>query len=235
MTPYHRQPPRISQIVFSLLACVSALTLLGHALWAPSRAQTNSERAVEFRIPAHVPIRVQLSKEKEKAIKDLKNSTWHQDFQLEVTNTSDKPIYFLDLWLILPDFINPSGRPDGFVLKYGRMDFLDFNTRPISTDIPIAPGSTYVFEIPEQFRKGWASHKQRDNVPDPKTLELSLTQLSFGDGSGFIGHDGKPYPYKREQSSNNQCAESPPTKTIASADSLTRAAIIVPVNFFRVR
>lgn len=154
-----------------------------------SHAHTGTERVVEFKIPKHVPIKVKLKSEKEKAIKDLKNEKWYQDFQIEVTNTSDKPIYFLDMWLILPDFINPSGRPDGFVLKYGRMDFLDFDTRPISTDIPIAPGSTYVFEIPEQFRKGWAAHKQRDNVSDPRRLELSLTQLSFGDGSGFIGSD----------------------------------------------
>ncbi|HEX5703818.1 MAG TPA: hypothetical protein VFX97_11505 [Pyrinomonadaceae bacterium] len=143
-----------------------------------------------------MPIKVRLKREKEKAIKDLTNASWYEDFQLEVTNTSDKPIYFLNLWLILPELINRSGRPDGFVLNYGRMDFLAFDTRPISTDIPIAPGSTYVFEIPEQFQKGWAAHKQRDNVSDPKKLELSLTQLSFGDGSGFIRSDARPFPFK---------------------------------------
>lgn len=134
MTLQSRQPVKTSQIVFSLLAFVSAMALLGHALWEPSRAQSSSERIVEFTIPKHVPIKVKLKREKEKAIKDLRNEKWYQDFQIEVTNTSDKPIYFLDLWLILPELINPSGRPDGFVLKYGRMDFLDFDTRPISTD-----------------------------------------------------------------------------------------------------
>lgn len=191
-----KTPAKFSHIAFALLVFVGGSGLFAHAL--PSRAQTTSERVVEFKIPKHVPIKVKLKREKEKAIKDLGNASWYEDFQLEVTNTSDKPIYFLDLWLILPDFINPSGRPDGFVLNYGRMDFLGFDTRPNSTDIPIAPGSTYVFEIPEQFQKGWAAHKGRDNVPDPKKLELSLTQLSFGDGSGFIGRDGRPFPYIRE-------------------------------------
>lgn len=192
MTRPHSQPAKISQMVFSLLAFVGALLLLGHAFWGSSRAQASSERVVEFKIPEHVPIKVKLKKEKEKAIKDLKNSTWHQDFQLEVTNTSDKPIYFLDLWLILPELVNPSGRPDGFVFRYGRVDFIDFDTRPVPTDIPIEPGATHVFEIPERFQKGWAAHKQRDNLPNPKKLELSLTQLGFGDGSGFIGRDGRP-------------------------------------------
>ncbi|MFY9620944.1 MAG: hypothetical protein WAQ99_14120 [Pyrinomonadaceae bacterium] len=142
-----------------------------------------------------MPIKVKLKSEKEKAIKDLSNASWYEDFQLEVTNTSDKPIYFLDLWLILPDFINSSGRPDGFVLRYGRIEFVDFDTRAASTDIPIQPGSTYVFEIPDRYQKGWAAHKERDNRPDPTKIEISLTQLSFGDGTGFIGSDARPFPF----------------------------------------
>ena len=230
MTRHRSQRAKISQLVFSLLAFVSGLSLLGHAVWAPSRAQSSSERVVEFKIPKHVPIKVKLKREKEQAIKDLRNGTWPQDFQLEVTNVSEKPIYFLELWLVLPELINPSGRPDGFVLRVGRMAYVDFDTRPIPTDVPIQPGSTYVFEIPDQFRRGWMAHKQRDNRPDAKRLEISFTQLSFGDGTGFNGSDAKPFPYRREQSSKNGCSESPPTKAIAS--SLTPGAAMVPVKFF---
>jgi hypothetical protein len=197
MTRHQSQPAKISKIVFALLAFISSSALLANAILSPSQAQTDSERVVEFTIPKHLPIKVKLKKEKEKAIKDLKNEKWYQDFQIEVTNTSDKPIYFLSIWLILPEFVNPSGRPDGFSFTFGRMDFVDFDMRPSSTDIPLAPGGTHIFEIPDQFQKGWAAHKQRDNVSDPRRMELSLTQLSFGDGSGFIGRDGRPYPYKR--------------------------------------
>jgi len=232
MTRPHRQSAKISKIVFAVLAFISALALLANAVWEPSRAQTSSERVVEFQIPKHVPIKVKLKKEKEKAIKDLRNEKWYQDFQIEVTNTSDKPIYFLAIWLILPELVNPSGRPDGFSFTFGRMDFVDFDMRPSSTDIPLAPGGTHIFEIPDQFQKGWAAHKQRDNISDPKKLEISLTQLHFGDGTGFVGSDGKPFPYRREQSSNNPCEESPPRKSIAVADSFTPAVPILPVNFF---
>lgn len=187
----------VTSLLFAVLAFGCSVALFTNGFWSQSNAQTSSERVVEFKIPKHVPIKVKLKREKEKAIKDLRNEKWHQDFQLEVTNTSDKPIYFLVVWLILPELVNPSGRPDGFSLTFGRMDFVDFDMRPNSTDIPLAPGGTHIFEIPDQFQKGWAAHKQRDNVSDPRRLELSLTQLSFGDGSGFIGHDGIPFPYIR--------------------------------------
>jgi len=192
----HLQSPKFSRILFALLGFVCAVALLANALWL-SEAQTSSERVVEFQIPKHVPIKVKLKKEKEKAIKDLRNGTWYEDFQLEVTNTSDKPIYFLSIWLVLPESINPSGRPDGFSFNFGRMEFVDFDARPVPTDIAIQPGATYLFEIEDRFQKGWAAHKQRDNLPDPKKLEISLTQLSFGDGTGFNGSDARPYPYRR--------------------------------------
>lgn len=211
MTPGPKHIARLSRLAFSVFAFVSAVALLANALWGPSRAQTTPERTVEFKIPKHVPIKLKLKHEKEKAIKDLRNQNWYEDFQLEVTNVSDKPIYFLEIWLVLPELINPSGHPDGFALRYGRMAFVNLDARAIATDIPIQPGSTYIFDIPERLRKGWAMHKQRDNRPDPRNLEISFTQLSFGDGTGFNGSDAKPFPYKRERSSN-PCVDSPPKK-----------------------
>lgn len=51
------------------------------------------ERQVENTIPKHVPLDVKLTKAKEKNWKDLKNENWARDFEVEVTNTEDKPIY----------------------------------------------------------------------------------------------------------------------------------------------
>jgi hypothetical protein len=54
------------------------------------------ERQLEDAIPKHVPIKVKIKAEKEKAFKDLHNEKWLRDLEIEVTNTGTKPIYFLD-------------------------------------------------------------------------------------------------------------------------------------------
>jgi len=144
-----------------------------------------------------VPIRIKLNAKAEKAFKDIDNPKWLGDFELQVTNTSDKPIYFLEIWLILPDFINGDGRPDGFTLRRGRMEFIYFDTLATPADTPIQSGETYTLKIPNDERRGWEQHKVRDNVPNPMKVQIVFVQLSFGDGSGFNGTDAKPYPYKR--------------------------------------
>jgi hypothetical protein len=205
-------------------------------------AAAEGERYVENKIPNHVPIKTRLKPDKEKKFRDIENPDWFRDFELEVTNTSGKPIYYLNIWLVYPEVISESGKRIGVVLRYGRMDFVDFDTRPIPADVPILPGETITLKIPEMDQKGWLAHKIRENRPDPKRVELSLTQVSFGDGSGFNGSDGRPYPYTRE-SSNRVCSEEPepPEKVkktpgrfnaLFQAYSMQQPAEILPVNFF---
>src|SRR5882724_292326 len=154
------------------------------------------ERLVGNTIPERVPIRVKLKAEKEAKFKDLNNSDWVRDFELEVTNKSDKQIYFLELWLLLPDTKSENDNPIAFSLRYGRIDFIHFNTRPIASDVPIQPGETHTFTIPEGKQQGWREFKRRRNIPDPRAVKIELLHLSFGDGTGFDG-GGESYPYKR--------------------------------------
>src|SRR6185295_16782108 len=118
-------------------------------------AQEVEERKFEDEIPKHLPIKFKLKAEKEKKFKDLDNPEWYRDFELEVTNTSDKPIYFLELWLVYPEINAGSGAPVAVPLRYGRMKFIEQKTVPLPTDVPIQPGETYVFTIPNSDRKGW--------------------------------------------------------------------------------
>ena len=96
----------------------------------------------------------------------------------------------------------------GTSLYYGRPEFVDFNTRPTLSDVPIQPGETYTFKIPDDFQRGWEVHKLREHRPDPKKIEILFAELSFADGTGFDGTDGKPFPFKREQSTG-PCREGP--------------------------
>jgi hypothetical protein len=166
------------------------------------RQAAQEERALEDKIPKHVPLKIKIRAEKEKSFKDLNNEKWMRDFELEVTNTSGKPIYFLELWLEYPEVISENGHKVGVPLRYGRMDFIHFDTLALPTDIPIKPGETIAFTIPEQDLRGWLAHKLRENRQEPKKIEITFAQLSYGDGSGFNGTDARPYPYKRDKSSS---------------------------------
>jgi len=159
----------------------------------PSQAQVQSPRQtreVVKRIPKHLPLKVE--------VKNLDKETWVRDFELEVTNTSNKPIYFLEFWLVMPDIISQGGRKVGFTLRCGRMEFVEFSTMARPDDTPILPGETHTFKISDEHRQGWETQKLTENRPDPTSFELSFTQLSFGDGTGFNGSDAMPYPYVRK-------------------------------------
>src|SRR5947209_4753818 len=90
----------ISRLVRRFI-CLITIFLINITLTS-STAQSE-ERVLEDTIPKHLPIKVKIKKEKEKAFKDLKNEKWLRDFELEVTNTGDKPIYYLGLLIVLPE------------------------------------------------------------------------------------------------------------------------------------
>jgi len=159
-----------------------------------AQASPKEQRELEDKVPKHVPLKIKLRAEKEAAFKDLKNDQWHRDFELEVTNTSAKPIYFLEIWLVFPDVISESGLQVGVPLRYGRMDFVHLQTLALPTDVPIPIGGTYVFKIPEKDQRGWDWHKTRENRPNPRRAELTFVQLSFGDGTGFRSSYDGPWP-----------------------------------------
>jgi len=85
-------------VLAKTLALVLVLSVVG-VLMTASRLTSSSaavqERVFENKIPAHIPIKIKIKKEKEESFKDLKNEKWLREFELEVTNTGDKPIYFI--------------------------------------------------------------------------------------------------------------------------------------------
>jgi hypothetical protein len=186
----HHQGPRTVLLIFTVLV----LAIVTES----TNAQSSEDRVIENLIPEHVPIKVKIKEGKERALKDIKNARWVHDFELEVTNASNKPIYLLELWVIMPEIKSENGDNIGFTLRYGRAEFINFDARMTPDDVPIQPNESHVFKIEEEFQNGWEAYKTREHKPDPKKIEISFTQLSFGDGSGFNGSDAKPYPYIRD-------------------------------------
>jgi hypothetical protein len=184
---------RLALFLQSVVLTIGLAFVWTSSLQEPSHAQVlnpGQVRKVVKRIPKHLPLKLE--------VKNLDKETWVRDFALEVTNTSNKPIYFLEFWLVMPDVISENGHKVGFTLRHGRMEFVEFSTMARPDDLPILPGETYTFHISEEQRKGWENQKLAENRPDPVSFELSFTQLSFGDGTGFNGSDAKPYPHDKE-------------------------------------
>ena len=187
----------VALIVVGALLVFMRVMSANIAAQAPTSQGKKAEREIDDRIPKHVPIRVKIKSEKEKGFRDLKNPRWLRDLEVEVTNLSEKPIYFLELWVVMPEIVSANGHEVGFTLRYGRMEFVDFDTLALPTDTPIQPGAKYTFTIAENYQRAWEAHKERENRQDPTKVEFTFVQLSFGDGTGFKGTDAKPFPYQR--------------------------------------
>jgi hypothetical protein len=204
-------PPRKTSTIFARIVlllsftCLAAIFFINGRL-APSIAQSNDERELQDTTPKHLPIKIKIKKEKEKAFKDLKNEKWVRDLELEVTNTGDKPIYLLHFTLELPEITDETGYNRDFVLHYGRAELGDIKTKAAPDDVPIKPGETYVFKIGRGQVLGWESSVRRHNWPQPKKVVLEFGTLTFGDGTGFWAVHGIPFPNApKERSSLDRC------------------------------
>ena len=157
-------------------------------------AQTQ-EREFDNQVPAHLPIKVRLKKEKERTVRDPTNEKWFRDFELEVTNTGNKPIYYLSLLIVLPGVTIPNGTDEmGFGFKFGRRDLHDIETKAEPDDVAIKPGETYVFNLSETRALSWERFMRREKK-DAKKLVLVFQLMSFGDGTGFWGNEGMAVPH----------------------------------------
>lgn len=162
--------------------------------------QSKSVRILENAIPKHLPLAIKIRKEKEESFKAVNNEKWLREFELEVTNTGDKPIYFLYLTLI-PDVKTRSGYVEDFPLTFGRVELGDIRVLAGPDDVAIGPGQTQVFKIhPGQLR---AREKLQaiEPRPLPTSVRVQIQLLSFGDGTGFF--NGTAIPNRRNKSSSN--------------------------------
>src|SRR5215213_3577032 len=105
-----------------------------------------NERQLEDSIPKHVPIKIKIKKEKEAGFKDLHNERWAREFELEVTNTGAKPIYYLYL-TVVTDIKAAAGFRIVFPLVYGRTELGDIKSMAEPTDVPINPGESVSLKI----------------------------------------------------------------------------------------
>ena len=200
-----------AKVVLSTV-CFAALLTVGN-LTAGS-AQAPEERKVNVHAYNRMPVLV-------KEIRNLnKGDDWYRELEIEVKNISRRPIYYISLGLEFPNippdtppFTAPPPRADGsmpargttgFSVDYGASRLSDLRVLAGPDDVPIKPGESYVFKIPEARVRGIEWMNQNMNLPPDawKQIELSLDLISFGDGTGYMGSRRELFLKKKRASSD---------------------------------
>ena len=172
----HKNLKLVSIAIFSLLFIFSA----GQNIFGQLTK-------VENKVPKKVPIKIE--------VKNYDSEDWVKDLEIKVTNTGDKPIYFLHLNLIFD--IKKDGFPIAIPFTYGNTDLSSIDELARGTDTSILPNKSYIFKNKKSDVDAWTSARLQGDFVEPQTAEIRLGWLSFGDGAGIKG-GGTPYNYKKK-------------------------------------
>ncbi|HYX29477.1 MAG TPA: hypothetical protein VE863_13005 [Pyrinomonadaceae bacterium] len=175
------------KLLYASVVLAIALVLLYKGASGPTNAQQSQpqERQVENTVPKNVPLDVKLTKEKEKNWKDLKNENWARDFEVEVTNTGDRPIYFFgfSLYFDVPNNDQENFRAD---IAYGRPEISRIGSKPTAADVPLKPGESKILTL-QPGDASWLEWGRREKGWRlPTKVRIKIGGLNFGDGTGFI-------------------------------------------------
>lgn len=122
------------------------------------------------------------------AVRNLQSAEWWRELEVEVKNTSDKPIYFIRFIIGLPD-TDPNRKAEvnlgmyGLSLYYGRKELINISRAAEAGDTPLRPGETYIFRVPETSYGGFS----RQSETLTKRLKFYFETINFGDNTGLIG------------------------------------------------
>jgi hypothetical protein len=132
-----------------------------------------------------------------KQARNLNSERWVDELEIEIENLSHKPIYYLSMTLKLPEVPTPLGYY-AFSLRYGDPRLNDFAEQASPKDKPISPGETYVFQVPAHVKPGLKKYLIEAKIPEAATkrLELSIHDISHGDGTG-VHYFGIPISRKK--------------------------------------
>ena len=182
-------PTALAKILAAaLLLSIVGILMTGSLLSSSTAAL--QERIFENKIPAHIPIKIKIKKEKEKSFKDLKNEKWLREFELELTNTGDKPIYFLYITMDTDVKFDRVGPEIVFPLTYGRAQLGDIVTKATSDDVAIKPGETVILTAGDAT--AWEKGVRENRWPESTKFTAKIQVLSFGDGTGYFGTELYP-------------------------------------------
>ena len=251
MKSIRKLTPLFRLFVASLIVAIALLLLFKGApdsTQAQQSAGAPQERQVENTIK-HAPLEVKLTKEKEKNWKDLKNENWVSDFELEITNTGDKPIYTFGLILYF-DVPNDYWRADNFRadIIFGRLELSQIGAKPTAEDIPLKPGESKTFTLQPGDIRAMEKGRREKGWRLPTKVRIKIGNLNFGDGTGFVLDQPVPGPNRAPETSKLENFNSQPRRRKRTKVSWRSVTIdvgararkrhnslpaILPVSYFR--
>lgn len=161
------------------LVLIKAIYALGPGQSPESSSQQRQFKTTEFK---DMPLEVT-------SVANLQSEKWNEDLQIEVKNVSRKPIYFILAYIIFPEAKGPDGEV-GIRLMFGKNENLRIRQIADEKDPHLDPDETYVFTIPEPFKRGFEARTYKD-------FRLDFFVISFGDGTGFDG--SKPRDFRGDK------------------------------------
>jgi hypothetical protein len=172
-------------------------------------AGNSDERKVENTVSEKVPVKVKVKDEK--SLKDKKNKNWARELEIEVKNTGNKRLYYVNVEILMPDIVINGGT---FVLRmvYGRKKLLFPDEPLVPEDKPIMPGESITLKIPEGQVKAYEGGRDEDKIySDPERVEIVVHAVRTDDTyffqSGQSFHAGP-----KEKSANDLRPEGEPSR-----------------------
>ncbi len=141
-------------------------------------------------------------------ISGYKSGNWLDDFELEIKNNSDKPIYYLEFLLETPEMNRSESVRELRVLKFGdpELGTPDAQPKDLEKSPHLDPGETITLKILERskeaFKLSLEKSLQEGIVQTDRITKfiLHIYMVKFADGSGYHGNNKIG---KSENSRNN--------------------------------
>lgn len=186
MYRYNIKPNTISRIFSTILSgalFLTYFTLIGYSQDESivEATQAESQITIEHNLPDYVPLKVELF--------NLDSTDVLRDFQVKVTNISERPIYSIRFALKSVD-VQVSGAPITSSFEYGRHALSgganESEANKIkNTDKPINSGESVIFKLPKKAVDVRKKNIELGMYPKPKIYELVFIDLTYEDRTGF--------------------------------------------------
>ena len=145
----HTQSKRFFLSLLGAILVFAAAALLFQAAqrptsarsYLPAKFQTQGVQKRQLSLARDTPPVVKLNR-----ISKVDSDDFPNDFEVELKNIGDKPIYFIYLYLDLPE-VEVGGAHCAFIIQYGRTDLLELNNTANPDDESIKPGEVHTLKI----------------------------------------------------------------------------------------
>jgi hypothetical protein len=204
---YSSQKPLLKLLPLPLII----LAIVGTGTTSPINRSTSSQesevRQIQIKRNINHPVAI-------KEIRNIQGDHFLRDVEIEIKNITNKPIYYVSLYIRFPDIKVESKGYYAFGLIYGDTRFDRVGELASPQDRPIPPGGTVTLTVPSSIWEGFEWYVTEKNLPPAATnkVEIRLEEVSFGDGTGY--EYGRPYPRTRTSGIGAQRIEALPLSSV---------------------